>query len=233
MTENERSGRHLSLNERLLFESGSPGRRGYETPVEDFDRAPLSELIDPELTRDSVEGMPELAESEVVRHFTRLSTWNYHIDLGLYPLGSCTMKYNPKVNERIARFPGFANIHPYLPEELVQGALAVQKLLEDLLAEITGMKRVTLQTRRGRPRRTHRTADDPRLARVPGTAPKVHSCPGFGAWHKPRQHRHFWISNGQYPVDPQRDARPGCGTAERERRRRRNHDHQPEHVGHL
>ncbi len=149
MRENERSGRHLSLNERLLFESGSPGRRGYRTPVENFDRAPLSELIDPDLTRDSVEDMPELAESEVVRHFTRLSTWNYHIDLGLYPLGSCTMKYNPKVNERIARLPGFASIHPYLPEELVQGALTVQKLLEDLLAEITGMKRVTLQPAAG------------------------------------------------------------------------------------
>ena len=81
--------------------------------------------------------MPELSEVEVVRHFTRLSTWNYHIDLGLYPLGSCTMKHNPKVNETVARLPGFTNAHPYMPPELVQGVLRVQATLGACLTEIT------------------------------------------------------------------------------------------------
>jgi len=85
----------------------------------------------------------------VVRHFTRLSTWNYHIDLGLYPLGSCTMKYNPKINEMVARLEGFSTAHPYMPVELCQGALEVQKMLETALAEITGMDAVTLQPAAG------------------------------------------------------------------------------------
>ncbi len=93
--------------------------------------------------------MPELSEVEVVRHFTRLSTWNYHIDLGLYPLGSCTMKHNPKVNETVARLPGFTNAHPYMPPELVQGVLRVQAALEACLTEITGMDAVTLQPAAG------------------------------------------------------------------------------------
>jgi glycine dehydrogenase subunit 2 len=149
MSDTERSRGHVNLGERLLFESGAVGRRGFDFPKLDFPRKDLAELLAPTMTRDSVEGMPELGESEVVRHFTRLSTWNYHVDMGLYPLGSCTMKYNPKVNERIARLDGFSNIHPYLPEPLVQGALEVQKTLETCLAEITGMERVTLQPAAG------------------------------------------------------------------------------------
>jgi glycine dehydrogenase subunit 2 len=93
--------------------------------------------------------MPELGEVDVVRHFTRLSTWNYHIDLGLYPLGSCTMKYNPKINELVARLEGFSTAHPYMPAELSQGALEVQKMLETSLAEISGMDAVTLQPAAG------------------------------------------------------------------------------------
>jgi glycine dehydrogenase subunit 2 len=93
--------------------------------------------------------MPELSEVDVIRHFTRLSTWNYHIDLGLYPLGSCTMKYNPKINEHMARLHGFAQAHPYMPEERIQGALDIQKTLETCLAEISGMDAVTLQPAAG------------------------------------------------------------------------------------
>jgi glycine dehydrogenase subunit 2 len=93
--------------------------------------------------------MPELSEVDVIRHFTRLSTWNYHIDLGLYPLGSCTMKYNPKINERVARMEGFVNAHPYMPAQCIQGALGIQKALEKCLTEITGMDAVTLQPAAG------------------------------------------------------------------------------------
>jgi glycine dehydrogenase subunit 2 len=140
---------HINLNEQLLFEIGSPGRRAYDFPPMDTDSRPLEEIVDRELLRESITGMPELSEVEVVRHFTRLSTWNYHIDLGLYPLGSCTMKHNPKVNEAVSRLPGFTNAHPYLPPSLVQGALRVQAALEACLTEISGMDAVTLQPAAG------------------------------------------------------------------------------------
>jgi glycine dehydrogenase subunit 2 len=144
-----RAGRHISLSEKLLFEVSSPGRRAYDFPALDTPSRPLGEIVDGGLLRDGIDGMPELSEVEVIRHFTRLSTWNYHIDLGLYPLGSCTMKHNPKINEVVARLPGFTNAHPYMPAELVQGSARVQAALEASLAEICGMDAVTLQPSAG------------------------------------------------------------------------------------
>ncbi len=99
--------------------------------------------------RDPISGFPEVSEIEVIRHFTRLSTWNYAIDLGMYPLGSCTMKYNPRVNEYVARLDGIATEHPYQPQELAQGCLKILKTLQDCLVEITGMDAVTLQPSSG------------------------------------------------------------------------------------
>ena len=93
--------------------------------------------------------MPELSEIEIIRHFTRLSTWNYAIDLGMYPLGSCTMKYNARVNEAVARLEGIAEAHPYQPESLSQGCLQIMKTLEEALIEITGMDAITLQPAAG------------------------------------------------------------------------------------
>ena len=93
--------------------------------------------------------MPEVSEIEIIRHFTRLSTWNYAIDLGMYPLGSCTMKYNPRVNEVVARLEGLANGHPYQPEKISQGALRIMKTLSECLIEITGMDAITLQPAAG------------------------------------------------------------------------------------
>src|SRR5438552_19184791 len=111
----------------------------------------VNQLIDPVLLRDDIPSMPELSEVDVIRHFTRLSSWNYHIDLGLYPLGSCTMKYNTKINERMARLEGFALAHPYLTGEMIQGALEVQKSLENCLVQISGMDAVTLAPAAGTP----------------------------------------------------------------------------------
>jgi glycine dehydrogenase subunit 2 len=145
----KRTGRHFQLNERLVFEEGSPGRRGFNFPALDVSKKGLSEVVEPGLLREGIPGMPELSEVDVIRHFTRLSTWNYHIDLGLYPLGSCTMKYNPKVNERMARLDGFVLAHPFMPAELIQGALEIQRTLESCLAEISGMDAVTLQPAAG------------------------------------------------------------------------------------
>ena len=99
--------------------------------------------------REEVSGFPELSEVDVVRHFTRLSTWNYGVDSGFYPLGSCTMKYNPKVNEAAARLPGLAGVHPCTPEHLSQGALALMHRLQEALGEISGFPAVTLQPAAG------------------------------------------------------------------------------------
>ncbi|MGB7198148.1 MAG: aminomethyl-transferring glycine dehydrogenase subunit GcvPB, partial [Acidobacteriaceae bacterium] len=100
-------------------------------------------------TRGDLGLLPEVSEIEIIRHFTRLSTWNYAIDLGMYPLGSCTMKYNPRVNEMVARLEGIADAHPYQPESLSQGAMRVMWMLQDCLKEITGMDAITLQPAAG------------------------------------------------------------------------------------
>src|SRR5881397_732989 len=112
--------RNLRPPENLLFELSRPGRRGFALPPLDVPPAGTQDL-DPRYTRAEIEGFPEVSEVEVARHYTRLSRLNYAIDLGLYPLGSCTMKYNPKVNERIARLAGFAEAHPQLPAAAAQG----------------------------------------------------------------------------------------------------------------
>ena len=141
--------RHTSQNEGLIFEKSSPGKRAFELPPLDVPAADLAKALGAHHRRGGVEGFPEVSEIEVIRHFTRLSTWNYAIDLGMYPLGSCTMKYNPRVNEFVARLDGIATEHPYQPQELSQGCLKVLRLLEQCLLEITGMDAVTLQPAAG------------------------------------------------------------------------------------
>src|SRR5436305_5218712 len=141
---------HSTQNEALVFERSQRGRKGYRLPALDVEETPLDELLPADLRRDDdLEGLPELSEPDVVRHFTRISTWNYNIDLGLYPLGSCTMKYNSRLNERVARIAGFANLHPLAPEEDAQGALEVMHELQQHLAEITGLPGVSLQPAAG------------------------------------------------------------------------------------
>ncbi len=141
--------RGLAYEEPLLFERSTPGRVGYSLPRIDVPEVEPDTVLDAELLRDDLEGLPELSEVEVIRHFTRLSTWNAAVDLGLYPLGSCTMKYNPKVNEAMARLPGFARGHPLQPEALAQGFLELWWRLERALGEVSGMDRVSLQPAAG------------------------------------------------------------------------------------
>ena len=141
---------HVVQNEGLLFEESRPGRIGYSISKLDVPEQPEPQLIDPRLLRDDeLDGMPELSEVDVIRHFTRLSTWNYCIDHGLYPLGSCTMKYNPRINEKVARIDGFANLHPLTPARLAQGALEIVFRIEQCLTEITGLAAVTSQPAAG------------------------------------------------------------------------------------
>ncbi len=134
----------LIFEEPLLWEKGSRGRQGLSIPNRDVAEVPLDSYL-------AGEGpdFPDLGELDVVRHFTHLSQWNFGVDSGMYPLGSCTMKYNPKTNERQASLPGFAGAHPMLPAELSQGILHLMYDLEQYLAEITGLPAVTLQPAAG------------------------------------------------------------------------------------
>jgi len=134
----------LALNEPLLWEKGGKGRCGFSMPRRDVDPFPIEQGL-----VGAVPDFPELSEVDVVRHYTRLSQWNFGVDTGMYPLGSCTMKYNPKVNERYASLPGLAGAHPCLPAPLVQGALKLMYDLERFLAEITGMDATSLQPAAG------------------------------------------------------------------------------------
>ncbi len=133
----------------VIFERGAPGRVGYSLPASDVPDEPLDAIIPASYRRARPAALPEVSELDVVRHYTALSHRNYSIDEGFYPLGSCTMKYNPKINEDVARLPGFARLHPYQPEELAQGALQLLWELEHDLAEISGMDRVTFQPAAG------------------------------------------------------------------------------------
>ena len=134
----------LIFNEPLLWEKGAKGRNGFSLPPRDIDRCPLDDDI-----RGDGPDFPDLSELDVVRHFTRLSQWNFGVDSGMYPLGSCTMKYNPKTNERQAALPGLAGSHPLLPQALSQGALKMMFNLQHYLTEITGLPAVTLQPAAG------------------------------------------------------------------------------------
>jgi len=137
------------MAEELIFEKSVKGRRGYSLPKLDVPAVLLEELLPAKFHRKDPPRLPEVSEIDVVRHFTNLSRDNYGVDQGFYPLGSCTMKYNPKVNEDVARYSGFMHLHPLQPEEQVQGGLELMYELSASLAEITGMDHVTLQPAAG------------------------------------------------------------------------------------
>ena len=146
MAEDEHSGRQP---EKLIFELSSPGRRGTRLPEIDVPSRPLDELLPQESRRSEPPPLPQVSEADTVRHFTRLSTLNHHVDSGFYPLGSCTMKYNPKFHESLARLPGLCGLHPFQPTETVQGALRLMHRLGRWLCEISGLDEITLQPAAG------------------------------------------------------------------------------------
>jgi glycine dehydrogenase subunit 2 len=135
------------IREPLIFEISEAGKRAAELPALDVPEA--KDLLGGVPLRRELEDFPEVSETEITRHFTRLSQKNYCVDLGLYPLGSCTMKYNPKINERLSAHPALAGSHPLASDDLVQGSLEVLKRLEGLLGEIAGMDAFTLQPAAG------------------------------------------------------------------------------------
>jgi len=140
---------HVTRNEELIFDRSTPGKAGVDLAPLDVPAVSARQALGADYSRPDIAGFPEISELEVIRHFTRLSTWNYGIDTGIYPLGSCTMKYNPRVNEVVARLEGLATDHPYAPENLVQGCLRVLYETSRCLLEITGMDAVTLQPAAG------------------------------------------------------------------------------------
>ncbi|WP_391116044.1 aminomethyl-transferring glycine dehydrogenase subunit GcvPB [Psychrobacillus sp. L3] len=136
-------------NQPLIFEITKEGRVGYNLPELDVPEVDLASLLPQGVLREVEAELPEVSELDIMRHYTALSNRNHGVDTGFYPLGSCTMKYNPKINESVARFPGFANIHPLQDESSVQGAMELMYDLQEHLIEITGMDEVTLQPAAG------------------------------------------------------------------------------------
>ncbi len=134
---------------KLIFELSKKGRKAYNLPALDVEDKDISSFIPEEFLTDTELDFPEVNEVEVVRHYTNLSNKNYGLDTGFYPLGSCTMKYNPKINEDASRYDGFSNIHPYQREDCVQGALQLMYELDKSLAEIAGMDKMSLQPAAG------------------------------------------------------------------------------------
>lgn len=136
-------------NQPLIFEITKEGRIGYSLPELDVPEIDLSSHMPAGFIREEPAELPEVSELDIMRHYTALSNRNHGVDTGFYPLGSCTMKYNPKINEAVARIPGFANIHPLQDESTVQGAMEMMYDLQEHLEEITGMDEVTLQPAAG------------------------------------------------------------------------------------
>ena len=187
------------MTEPTIFELSSPGRQGVRFPASDVPEVEL-----PAAFRRKELPLPELAEIDVVRHFTRISQKNYAIDLGFYPLGSCTMKYNPKINEVTSRLPGFALTHPLQPEDTVQGNLYLMYTLQEWLKEIVGFAGVTLQPAAGAHgeltgvliiQKYHADRGDTQRTRIlipdsaHGTNPATSAMSGFEVVHLPSDAR--------------------------------------------
>ncbi len=134
---------------KLIFELSKEGRVGHPLPKLDVPEQKIQTLIPEEYLRQSEAQLPQVPENEIARHFVELSTMNHHVDKAFYPLGSCTMKYNPKINEQVAALPGFTSVHPDQPQETAQGVLQLMYELQNLLKEITGFSAITLQPAAG------------------------------------------------------------------------------------
>ena len=158
------------------------------------------------MLRPAIDGFPEIAENDLVRHYMRLSTWNYGVDTGMYPLGSCTMKYNPKVNEAAARLRGFADLHPLVPDAAAQGALALMHALQEMLGAITGLPAVTLQPAAGaHGELTGMMMIRKRLLTRDGRPRSDRADPGLGARHQPVERAFLRLRGARDPIERARE----------------------------
>ncbi|MDA0841311.1 MAG: aminomethyl-transferring glycine dehydrogenase subunit GcvPB, partial [Planctomycetota bacterium] len=135
--------------EPLIFEHSKPGRMAVTLPDSDVDAPSLEECIPASMLREEPADLPEVGQLDLVRHFVRLSQMNMSVDTHFYPLGSCTMKYNPKVNDWAAALPGMSRVHPYQPDETLQGAFELLYSLEEILAAVSGFDAISLQPAAG------------------------------------------------------------------------------------
>ncbi len=217
---------HPSQNEALLFEKSSPGKRAYKLPPLDVPAVDSAKLLGAAHRKDA--GLlPELSEIEIIRHFTRLSTWNYAIDLGMYPLGSCTMKYNPRVNEFVARIEGLAEAHPYRPESLVAGNSRNLRSAAALPARHHRHGRDHAAAGRRRARRVHRNPAHARVARVAGQSAQKDSHSRLRARHQPGHSGHRRLRGRESQVECRRRHRSRSSRAAGGRRDRCADAHQP------
>ena len=206
MSNNDNSGTvgaatsDLGFSEPLLFESGVAGRCAVSLGTPDVPEVDEASLLG-SLRRQSPARWPEVSEPQVVRHYVRLSQQNFAIDKGFYPLGSCTMKYNPKVNEWAARLPGFANLHPYMPDSLTQGALELMWRLERGLAEVCGMDRVSLHPAAGAQGELTGLMMIRAYHQAHGPRPQEGSDSRHGAWNQSRLRARSTVSKAvPFPV---------------------------------
>lgn len=183
---------------KLIFEKSVPGRRGYQLPPLDTPPVDLLTWLPPESLRTKPPGLPEISEVDAVRHFTELSQRNYGVDAGFYPLGSCTMKYNPKINEDVSRLKGFTNSHPYQPQSLSQGILELLYRLDKLLSEITGMARMSLVPAAG----------------AHGELAGIMAIKAFHRHHGQQQRTKFLVSDSAHGTNPATAAAAGYETVE-------------------
>ena len=183
----------------------------YQLPELDVPAVDAAEALGADNVRAEIEGFPEVSEVEAIRHFTRLSTWNYAIDYGMYPLGSCTMKYNPRINELVARIEGLAWAHPYQPEALAQGVHGSDGAAGTGAGGNYRHGRGDAAARGGRARRADGHPADSRAARKARQSAQEDSDSRFGARHQPGHGRDRGLRGGEYQVE--RDRRAGRGRA--------------------
>ena len=219
---------------RTIYEKSRPGRRAFSLPDAGVPATPATELLAGLALRERPARLPEVAEIDLLRHFVELSSRDYGVEKGPYPLGSCTMKYNPKINERVAALEGLRGLHPYEPEELVQGALELMDTLSRWLAEIAGLDRATLQPAAG----AHGELTGLLLVRAyhgdHGVEPRIVLIPDTAHGTNPAS----VVMAGYEPVTLPSDARGGIHleavrsfVAEHDGRDRLPHAHQPQHAG--
>ena len=211
---------------KTIYEKSKPGRRAFVAPELDVPKHELPE----QFRRAEPPKLPEIAEPEIVRHYNRLSKRNFDLDTGFYPLGSCTMKHNPKLHERVAALPGNARLHPLQNPKRAQGALQLMYELQGALAEVAGLPHVSLQPSRRLARRARRRAAHPRLPRGPRRAAHEDPHPRHRARHQPGDGDDGRL-RGRQGRHRRARRRRRRGPARQGRRRRRLPDaHQPEHA---
>ena len=214
-----------------IFEKGAPGRRAFRAP--DLDVPQVDGLIPEALRRAEPPRLPEASEPEIVRHYVNLSKRNFDLDSGFYPLGSCTMKHNPRLHERVAALPGHARLHPLQDPRRAQGALELMFNLQEALAEIAGLPHVSLQPSAGSHGELAGVLLDARLPRRPRRAAHEGAHARLGARHEPGDGDDGRLSGRQGRARCRRRRRRRRPAREGRRERRVPDAHEPEHAGHL